>query len=341
MSSAFIINETELEEIIKRITSGSYENIEKAYTRDREIVSKLVDPIALLKNIYTMPDEVKKTLWLWISTGMIIGLDGKAYLTPSGSLIINTANIRKSKSIFDFDKIINELEVRGFCTEYRKYIYIPGIMKLTEHASIYLEDGVLSREFVDRLDEYEAMGIDVPILEMHILIPRALILEMYKSVPELYANIVKNLGEYFFSKYQHHIENYRHIPSIVPLVLDVPVDLVIVTERDLVAHKFVNIDKTLHKGISAVMKYVEYGFDKVVLVHYSRDRREKSYYRKVVYSILSKEVIRDVGYVVMYGYDIDRLIVIKVPTFNRGMAQFKYTSSMYRNLIRKHLLILR
>ncbi len=338
MSSAFIINDTQLEEIIRLITSGSLENIEKAYKIDSEIVDKIVDPLTILRTVLNMRDDLKKIVWSWIYTGTIFGIDGKAYLTPSGSLIINRSAIRKNKSIVDIDLIFEELENRKLCSKFGKYIYIPGIMKLTEHASINLEDGL---DILDKIDELSTYGVDIPILEMHILLPFMPMLEMYSTLQELYANIAKKLENYFFSKYRQHIENYRHIPSIIPLVLDFPVDLVIITERDIIAHKFVDIDKTLHRGISAVMKYVEYGFDKVVLVHYSRDRREVSYYRKIIQTIFSKNVLRDVGYVVMYGYDIDRLVVFKVPTFNRGVAQFRYTGTIYRNLIRNHLMRLR
>jgi len=341
MSSALITGDvTMFEEVIKLITSGSPSNIEQAYKIDREIVAKHVDPLAVLRNVINIGYEIRDTVWLWATTGMIIGIEGKAYLTPAGSLIINRTTIRKSKSIVDPDLVFSELEKRGLCVHVGRYVYLPGIMRLTEHVSTYAEDSI-GKTFVDRIEEYMTIGIDVPVLEMHILLPNTFLYDVYPSVISLYAGIVKSLDEYFFGRYSFHIENYRHIPSIVPLVLEVPVDLIVVTERDVIAHKFVDLDKTFHRGISSVMKYVEYGFDKIVLVHYSRERKSAELYRKIVYTLLSKDVTRDVGYVVFYGYEIDRIVVYKVPTFNRGMAHFKYTSEIYRNLIRNHLMRLR
>ncbi len=333
MCSALIIDDSELAFILKALSQESLSELAQAYNRDAKIVDSTLDPTFVLRKLTELPTDIKGVVTYWLQTGAIVGVECKGFLTPSGSVILDLGTYRGSKSILDLKQVLSELETRELCYRKGRYVYFPGLFCFSDVAIILPEEAYMER----RIDELFTMGMDVPSVELKLRFSKVYMIDNYRSVQELYAEAVRDLTRYFFGEFISYVENLRHIPSIVPVVLDTPVDLVIITSRDVIAHKFVDIDKTLHRGTSAIMKYVEYGFDKIVLVHVSRERADKVVYRKTLTSLLNKRLLIYSGYVVLYGYEIDHALVYKVPMYNKAMEYFRHTNVGIRRMLRQHL----
>jgi len=337
MCSALIIDDKELERLFKALFQASGDQLREAYLIDKKVVESIGDPTYIVRKLHDLPKDIREIVSYWLQAGLILGVECRGYITPHGSVVLDLGTYRGSRSIVDFKQILNELETREICFRKGRYVYIPGMFYFSDIAIILPEESYVEK----KLDEYFTMGLDVPSVELVLKFPSTFLMEYYTSIQELYAEAMRALNNYFFGTFISYVLNLTHIPSVVPVVLDTPVDLIIVTNRDVIAHKFVDIDRTLRRGTTAALKYVEYGFDKIVLVHVSREKQDRITYRRTVMNILNKRLLFYVGYVVMYGYEIDHVIVYKVPMYNKAMEYFKYTNTGLRKLLRQQLVRLR
>ncbi|GEM_PF-3125967 len=333
MCSALIIDDSELALILKALSQESPSDLVQAYRKDAEIVDSALDPTFVLRKLTELPTDIKNIVTYWLQVGAIVGVECKGFLTPSGSVILDLGTYRGSKSIVDLKQVLAELEARELCYRRGRYVYLPGLFCYSDVAIILPEEAYMEK----KIDELFIMGLDVPSVELKLRFGKVYMIDSYKSIQELYAEAAKDNIRYFFGEFITYIENLRHIPSIIPVVLDTPVDLVIITSRDVIAHKFVDIDKTLHRGLSSILKYVEYGFDKIVLVHLSRERADRITYRKTLMSLLNRRLLIYAGYVALYGYEIDHVLVFKVPMYNKAMEYFRHTNVGIRRMLRQHL----
>jgi len=304
----------------------------EAYKLDELIVSQL-DPLKFLKILYSLPEDVKSIISYWCRYGTLIGVCVEGILTPSGSVLLDLTTYKRAKSIVDLPSLLEYLKTLGICIVKHDLVYIPGFFYFSDHVALTSHDEL----FEKKLDEAVTLSGDLESSRLHVPLPRTVIVDEKATLQEAYADTLMLLGRYFFSEIVTYVLNFVSVPSVTPIVLEVPVDLVVITKHDIIAHRFVNIDKTFRRGLSSVTKYSEYGFDKIVLVHYSENKLNITTCRSTLISLLSRPLLRWVGYVVVKGYEIDELIVLKVPTYNRAVELYGSRGQQMKSLIRSYL----
>ncbi len=313
-------------------TGARRRNIVEGFRLDETIVSRL-DPLKFLRAIYSLSDDSKSVISYWCRCGTLVGVCVEGLLTPSGSVLIDLTTFRRSKSIIDLPALLERLEKLGICIIKKDLAYLPGFFYFSDHVALTTQ----SELFEHRVDEIVSLSGEIEFSRLHMPLPASIIVSEKATLQEAYADAISLLKKYFFSEITSFAFNLVSIPSVTPLVLEFPVDLVVTTKYDIIAHKFVNVDRTFRRGFTSVLKYSEYGFDKVVLVHYSEHKLSSSLCRSTLIALLTRPLLQWVGYVVVRGYEIDELLVLKVPTYNRSVELYGSRGQFMKSLLRSYL----
>ncbi len=304
----------------------------EAFRIDESIVMQ-IDPLKFLRTLYSLPTEVKSIMSYWCRCGTLVGVHVEGLLTPSGSVLLYLSTFKRSKSIIDLPSVLDHLKRAGMCIMKRDLAYIPGLFYFSDHVMLTTQDELFERQ----VDEVISLSGEVESSLLHVPLPDTVLVGEKTSLQEAYADAILRLRRYFFAEVVSFVYNLVSIPSIVPLVFEVPIDLVVTTKYDLIAHKFVNVDKTVKRGFSSITKYIEYGFDKVVLIHYSEKKPSTTLYKTTLVTLLTRPLLQWAGYVVVRGYEIDELLVLKVPTYNRSTELYGSRGQAMKSLIRGYL----
>lgn len=264
--------------------------VELIYDRDCEEVHNL-DIVDVVKKILKMRIEDRRQVLNWIMTGTLPKLDNDVYITPCGSLLTKSSH-----------EVFEKLVDVGYGRVVDNYIYIPGFFKLSDLILPYLP----YLEYQEEYSEYDRFNFMILKLDS-IVNP----LE-YSDFRKVYAACIEKLRIYMCSRLEKIVSDLKYLPQL-NYSFEEPIDTLVITSRDLIAHKVLDPSKTVHLGFTSVKRYLHHGFDKVVLVHL---RINNKFHNRLVTTLISRLDILPCGYIILPRDEVDRLYVLKWPRIN-------------------------
>ena len=234
-----------------------------------------------------LPEDLRTMVCRWLRLGIVDnagGLVKSAYITLDGSIILTGDVVKKFEESGVGLRISNGLYLQEFCN------WIPWIIGICEEVEA---------------DEVEPMGMKLlgfspfPYLE-------------HGDVMSGYVEVIKAYGKYISGSYNEAL--YR-IWGLSGVRFDEQVDLVIITDDELIAHHFLDIRRTEHRGFTVSARYLSFGFDRSILVHpFIGDVVN----REIAKSMINRSDVRPVGYFAV-NYDeseILDIVIYKWPLIN-------------------------
>ena len=234
-----------------------------------------------------LPEDLRTMVCRWLRLGIVDnagGLVKSAYITLDGSIILTGDVVKKFEESGVGLRISNGLYLQEF------FNWIPWINGVCEEVEA---------------DEVEPMGMRLlgfspfPYLE-------------HGDVMSGYVEVIKAYGKYISGSYNEAL--YR-IWGLSGVRFDEQVDLVIITDDELIAHHFLDIRRTEHRGFTVSARYLSFGFDRSILVHpFIGDVVN----REIAKSMINRSDVRPVGYFAV-NYDeseILDIVIYKWPLIN-------------------------
>lgn len=241
------------------------------------------------KALVKLPEDTRNTLCRWLSLGIIDPLDGivdSGYVTLDGSLLVS-------------GKISHELSSLGI--------------------GIRIGNGILLQNFfhwsmaIGEVCPTIELSEDVKPMGMRILGFAPFTYVEHGGPIDGFVEFIKSYGRYIGGKF---VEAMYRVWGLGGVMFDEQVDLVIIAGDELIAHHLIDIRRTEHRGFTSSAKYLQYGFDRVVLMHPYVDDRVHS---DIAKAILMRSDISSIGYLaIMYDeYEIMNILMYKWPMINR------------------------
>jgi hypothetical protein len=235
-----------------------------------------------------LPEELRNILCRWLTLGIVDdegGLVKSAYVTLDGSVLVIG------------DEIVGRLEESGVGLRLGDGLYLQEFFNWTPWVR------ELCGEVVT--EETEPMG-------MRLLGFSPFTYAEYGDVMSGYVELIKIYGKYVSGVFNEAIFRLWGLSGVR---FDEQVDLVIVTGDELIAHHFLDIRRTEHRGFTTSARYLQYGFDRSILMHpFISDDVNK----EVAKAMLNRGDVKPVGYFTI-KYDeseILGIIIYKWPHIN-------------------------
>lgn len=240
-------------------------------------------------SIVKLPSDLRNTLCRWLTLGIVDdagGLVKSAYASLDGSILVLG------------DELVNRLRESGIGLSIGDGIYLQEFFNWTPWVKEACGE-------VNVMEEVQPIG-------MRLLGFSPFTYVEYGDVMSGYVELIKIYGKYISGSFKEAM--YR-LWGLGGVKFDEQVDLVVVTDDELIAHHFLDIRRTEHRGFTVSAKYLSFGFDRSILIHPFINR---SINGEVAKAMLNRSDTRPVGYFTI-NYDVSEIlniVIYKWPLMN-------------------------
>ncbi len=270
----------------------------------------------LLVKIPKLNASTKVVFCRWLRYGFIEGV--QAEVLPIGTVILTDWSS-------EVDSVIHELLDNEIATQVGNgYVEIPFMMTAADQLDLSLVcDG----------DDYSLINDGEVIypspLIMKVPHTKEVVEEPYDDLTRSVASMIRKFNYYLSGKIIHVGINVKSIGMMSTIVFRHPIDILVVTDNHYsIAHRVLDPNKTVHRGLSALEGYLMDGVDYAVLVHkYTHYEAHVETFNKII----NRQYIMDSGFVLVPN-DFDYMIFLKWPRANSLMRKSQ-------SVVSKHSLI--